>query len=97
VTLDEASPVDVSETQKGSGVQLASYLFLDVINNVCETRNSLHRMADDFRIRNTTLEKPHPYKGGDSVLLSTISSGYQRGVSQLFGAFSTPLNPLRLS
>jgi hypothetical protein len=83
--------------RKVSGTQLASYLGLDVINNVRETRDSLHRMTDDFRIRNTTLAKPHPYKAGDSVLLSTISSGYQRGVSQLFGAFSTPLNPLRLS
>ncbi len=33
-TLDEISPVDGSETQKGSGAQLASYLGLDIINNV---------------------------------------------------------------
>jgi hypothetical protein len=28
-------------------------------------------MTDDFRIRNVSLAKPHPYKAGDSVLLST--------------------------
>jgi len=71
VALDEASPVDASETQKGSGAQLASYLGLDIINNVREARDSLHRMADDFRTRNASLAKPHPYKAGDSVLLST--------------------------
>jgi hypothetical protein len=71
VALDEASPVDASETQEGSGAQLASYLGLDIINNVCDARDSLHRIADDFRIRNVSLAKPHPYKAGDSVLLST--------------------------
>ncbi len=34
------------------GAQLASYLGLDIINNVREARDSLHRMADDFRIGN---------------------------------------------
>jgi hypothetical protein len=66
VSLDEASPVDASETQKGSGDQLVPYLGLDIINNVCEARDSLYRMADDFRIRNVSLAKPHPYKTGDS-------------------------------
>jgi hypothetical protein len=37
---------------EGSGAQLASYLGLDIINNVSEARDSLHRMADDFRIGN---------------------------------------------
>jgi hypothetical protein len=36
---------DASETQKGSGVQLASYLGLDIINNVREARDSLYRMT----------------------------------------------------
>jgi hypothetical protein len=71
VALDEASPVDASETQKGSCAQITSYLGLDIINNVSEAGDSLHRMADDFRIRNVSLAKPHPYKTGDSVLLST--------------------------
>jgi hypothetical protein len=71
VVLDEASPVDASEIQKGSGTQIASYLDLDIINNVRESRDSLYRMTDDFRIRNASLAKPHPYKTGDSVLLST--------------------------
>jgi hypothetical protein len=35
-----------------SGAQLDSYLGLDIINNVCEARDSLHRMADDFCIGN---------------------------------------------
>ncbi len=71
VTLDETLLVDASETQKGSGAQLASYLGLDIINNVREARDSLYRMTNDFRIRNVSLAKPHPYKAGDSVLLST--------------------------
>jgi hypothetical protein len=54
VDLDEFVPVDPSEAQKGSGAQLASYLGLDIINNVREARDSLHRMADDFRIGNAS-------------------------------------------
>ena len=73
MALDEASPVDASETQKGSGAQLASYLGLDIINNVREARDSLHRMTDDFRIRNASLAKPHPYKVGDSVFTKHVS------------------------
>jgi hypothetical protein len=72
VALDEFVPVDAPESQKGSGAQVASYLGLDIINNVCEARDSLYRMTDDFRIPNVSLAKPHPYKVGDSVLLSTI-------------------------
>jgi hypothetical protein len=71
VPLEKFVPADASEAQQGSGAQLASYLGLDVINNVREARDSLHRMADDFRIRNARLAKPHSYKVGDSVLLST--------------------------
>jgi hypothetical protein len=37
-----------------SGAQLASYLGLDIINNVCEVHDSLHRMTDDFRIGNAS-------------------------------------------
>ncbi len=64
--------MDAPESQKGSGAQVASYLGLDIINNVCKARDSLYRMTDDFRIPNVSLAKPHPYKVGDSVLLSTI-------------------------
>ncbi len=39
---------------EGSGAQLATYLGLNIINNVCEARDSLHRMADDFRIGNAS-------------------------------------------
>jgi hypothetical protein len=39
---------------EGSGAQLASYLGLDIINNVRQARDSLHRMADDFRIGNAS-------------------------------------------
>ncbi len=70
VALDEVVAVDASDTQKGSGAQLGSYLGLDVINNVREARDSLHRMTDDFRILNARLAKSHSYKVGDSVLLS---------------------------
>jgi hypothetical protein len=56
---------------EGSGAQVASYLGLDIINNMCEPRDSLHRMTDDFRIGNANWAKPYPYKSDDSVLLST--------------------------
>jgi hypothetical protein len=69
VALHEFVPTDTSEAQKGSGAQLASYLGLDIINNIREARDSRHRMADDFRIRNASLAKPHPYKAADSVML----------------------------
>ncbi len=36
-----------------------------------EARDSLHRMTDDFRVRNARFAKPHSDKVGDSVLLST--------------------------
>ena len=71
MSLDKFVPVDSSETQQGSGAQLDSFLGLDVINNVCETRDSLHHMADDFRIWNARFTKSHSYKVSDSVLLST--------------------------
>jgi hypothetical protein len=52
-------------------VHSVSILGLDIINNVCEARDSLHRMSDDFRIRNAHLTKTHSFNVGDSVLLST--------------------------
>ena len=58
MVLDEFVPAETSETQKSSDAQLASYLGLDIINNVCEARDSLHRMTDDFRVRNARLAKP---------------------------------------
>jgi hypothetical protein len=90
VPLDEPVPADASDTQKGSGAQLASYLGLDIINNVREARDSLHRMADDFRIRNATLAKPHPYKAGDSVLLSTKNVNLNLPCKKLSPAFVGP-------
>jgi hypothetical protein len=90
VALDEASPVDASETQKGSGAQLASYLGLDIINNVREARDSLHRMADDFCFRNASLAKPHPYKAGDSVLLSTKNVNLNLPRKELSPSFVGP-------
>jgi hypothetical protein len=92
VALDEASPVDASETQKGSGAQFTSYLGLDIINNVREARDSLYRMADDFRVRNTRMTKPHSFKVGDSVLLSTkhinLSLPYRKLSPAYVGPFS---------
>jgi hypothetical protein len=40
--------------QEGSGAQLASNLGLDIINNVREARDSLHRMTVDSRIGNAS-------------------------------------------
>ncbi len=39
---------------EGSGAQLASYLGFDIINNVREARDSLHRMTVDSRIGNVS-------------------------------------------
>ncbi len=75
---------------EGSGTQLASYLGLDIINNVREARDSLHRMADDFRIRNASLAKSHPYKAGDSVLLSTKHVNLHLPYKKLSPAFVGP-------
>jgi hypothetical protein len=90
VALDEDVPADASDIQKGSGAQLASYLGLDVINNVREARDSLHRMTDDFRIRNARLAKPHSYKVGDSVLLSTKNINLSLPCKKLSPAFVGP-------
>jgi hypothetical protein len=92
VALDEVVPADASDTQKGSGAQLASYLGLDVINNVREARDSLHRMADDFRVRNARLAKPHSYKVGDSVLLSTKHLNLSLPCRKLSPAFVGPFS-----
>jgi hypothetical protein len=84
VALDEFVTVDASETQKGSGAQLASYLGLDIINNVREARDSLHRMTDDFRIRNACLAKAHSIR---LVILfffrSTVPLGIKSKISNV--------------
>jgi hypothetical protein len=92
VPLDDFVPADVSDTQQGSGAQLASYLGLDVINNVREARDSLHRMADEFRVRNARLAKPHSYKVGDSVLLSTKHVSLRLPCKKLSPAFVGPFS-----
>jgi hypothetical protein len=68
---DDVPMVDDSHPTKLSGTQMASSLGLDIINNVCETLDTLHLMSNEFRVRNTHLAKPHSYKVGDTVLLST--------------------------
>jgi hypothetical protein len=90
VDLDELVPVDASEAQKGSGAQLASSLVLDIINNVREARDTLHRMDDDFRLRNARLSKPHTYNVGDSVLLSTKNVNLNLPCKELSPAFVGP-------
>ena len=92
VALDEFVPAETFEAQKGSGAQLASYLGLDVINNVREARDSLHRMADDFRIRNARLAKPHSYKVGDFVLLSTKNINLRLPCKKFSPAFVGPFS-----
>jgi hypothetical protein len=89
VDLDEFVPTDASETQKGAGAQLASYLGLDIINNVRESRDSL---TDDFRIRNARLDTPHSYKVGDSVLLSTKNVNLSLPCKKLSPEFVGPFN-----
>ena len=88
----EFVPVETSETQKGSAAQIASYLGLDIINNVREARDSLHRMSDDFRVRNARLAKPHSYKVGDSVLLSTKNINLSLPCKKLSPAFVGPFS-----
>ncbi len=68
---DDVPLGDASQPTKLSDTQLDSSLGLDIINNVRETRDALHLMANAFRVRNSHLAKPHSYKVGDVVLLST--------------------------
>jgi hypothetical protein len=68
---DDVPLVDASQPTKLFGTQLASSLGLDIINNVYETRDVLHGMTNEFRVRNTHLVKLHSYKVGDVILLST--------------------------
>jgi hypothetical protein len=68
---DDVPLGDASQTTKLSDTQLASSLGLDIINNVCEAREALHRMVNAFRVRNTHLVKPHSYKVRDASLFST--------------------------
>ncbi len=92
MALDEVLLADASDTKKGSGAQLASYLGLDIINNEREARDSLHRMTDDFRIRNAGLAKSHSCKVGDSVLLSTKNINLSLPCKKLSPAFVGPFN-----
>ena len=57
-----------------------------------EARDSLHRMADDFRVRNARLAKPHSYKVGDSVLLSTKHLNLSLPCRKLSPAFVGPFS-----
>ncbi len=68
---DDVPLVDASHPTKLSGTQMASSLGLDIINNVRQARDTLHHMANEFRVRNAYLAKPHSYKVGNAVLLST--------------------------
>jgi hypothetical protein len=97
VALDEFVPAETSESQKSSGAQLASYLGLDIINNVRESRDSLHRMADDFRVRNAPLAKPHSYQVGDSVLFSAKHINLSLPCRKLSPAFVGPFTIRSLS
>jgi hypothetical protein len=92
VALDEVVLADASDTQKCSGAQLASYLGLNIINNVCEDRESFHRMTDDFLVRDARLAKPHPYKVGDSVLLATKHVNLSLPCKKLSPAFVGPFS-----
>jgi hypothetical protein len=90
VVLDDFVPAEASETQNGSGDQLVSYLGLDIIKNVCETRDSLYRMTNDYRVRNARLTKTHSYKVGDSVLISTKHINLSLPYKKLSPAFVGP-------
>ncbi len=92
VALDEVVLADASDTQKCSGAQLASYLGLNIINNVREDRESFHRMTDDFLVRDARLAKPHPYKVGDSVLLATKHVNLSLPCKKLSPAFVGPFS-----
>ncbi len=71
ILTDDESLVDTSQPTKLFGIQLTTSLGLDIINNVCETRDALHGMANEYRVRNALLAKLHSYKAGDAILFST--------------------------
>ena len=57
---------------KGSSYSdLVSSLGLDIITNITSVRDALHKAVQDFRLRHVAKCKPHSYKVGDVVILST--------------------------
>jgi len=52
-------------------------------------------MSDDFRARNARLAKPHSYKIGDSVLLSTKHINLSLPCKKLSPAFVGPFGYVR--
>ncbi len=60
--------------------------------SIGSARDSLHRMADDFRIRNARLAKAHSYKVGDSVLFSTKNIVLNLPCKKLSPAFVGPFS-----
>jgi hypothetical protein len=69
---------------------LASSLGLDIITNITAARDALHKAAQDFRLRHAAVCKPHSYKVGDAVLLSTKNLKLKLPCRKLSPAFIGP-------
>jgi hypothetical protein len=67
---DLFNATEPDENHRGNS-DLASSLGLDIITNITAARDALHKAARDFRLRHAATCKPHSYKVGDAVLLST--------------------------
>ncbi len=77
------------EIRRGNS-DLVSSLGLDIITNITAARDALHKTAQDFRLRHTSSRKPHSYKVGDSVLLSTKNLNLKLPCRKLSPVFIGP-------
>jgi hypothetical protein len=70
VSWDLFNTTEPDEIHRGNS-DLTSSLRLDIITNITGTRDVLHKTTQDFRLRHVSSCKPHSYKVGGTVLLST--------------------------
>jgi len=86
---DLFNATEPDEMHRGNS-NLASSLGLDIITNITAARDALHKAAQDFRLRHAAVCKPHSYKVGDAVLLSTKNLKLKLPCRKLSPAFIGP-------
>ena len=89
---DDAADFDASDPK----VDAATSLSLTILNNVTEARDHLHEAARKFRERHAALCKPHHYKEGEQVLLSSKNIRFRDGCQKLSPSFVGPFKIIKL-